>query len=363
MVRILHALAPELLTSTIKQIELLCEGLQHHGFENSICSFESNSVRRQRISTLGVSVSFCSRRSKVDPILVHRFGQELRQLRPDVIHFWGKKTDSDMLLSNFLYGRHPLVLSADEPGAGLWISGSSHFVASHEQAKLKLQSFGVPIEQIAVIRPGIRLSNKMSSIRSLQTELGLPSDVKFIAAMGDLLTEHRFRDAIWTLDLLRVIHPQVHLVIFGEGRDESHLRRVQRHVMSSDSVHFWGGEPEVQDLLRQCVCFWHTSPRDNSTILKAMAAGVPVVAVEGQTSETADRSSIVRDDETGYLVPFGDCAEIARKTNLLLNDAQRASRLQRAAHQSIRDLHSAEPMVQAFVHVYERAMNRSVAAA
>ena len=67
-------------------------------------------------------------------------------------------------------------------------------------------------------------------------------------------------------------------------------------------------------------------------LLEAMASGTPVVA-----SRTGGVPEVVRDGETGFLVPPGDVAELRDRIDLLLRNRELARRMGRAARALVLD--------------------------
>ena len=353
MVRVLHALTPDLLSSEIQQVSLLCDGLRTRGFENVVCSFAHRADQRERLEGLDENVIFCPIRSKLDITHVSRFGQQLDQFRPDIIHYWGTTRNSCVSIANSIYSRVPLVECLDHPITSRWFGDANtnvvmrHAIANGDHSN-------------TVILPAIRSGSETSAMRSLHAVLDVPPKTQFVGAVGDLLSTHRFKDLIWAIDLIRVIREDLHLVIFGDGRDKDRLVEFQNRVVSTDAVHFLRSR-DAAELLRQCVCCWHPSPSDHLALLEPMSAGVPVITVEGHDPEV--RRQFVVDGETGIEVGVGDCAEFARQTNLLMQDVERADQLRRTASRFVEERFCQDRMVSAFVSLYERSLAAGAKAA
>ena len=83
-----------------------------------------------------------------------------------------------------------------------------------------------------------------------------------------------------------------------------------------------------------------------------MDLGTPVVA-----TAAGGVPSIVRDGETGRLVPVNDQEALAAATLETLSDRQSARRMAEAARASVRSQYSLEAMVGAYESVYEEALH------
>jgi glycosyltransferase involved in cell wall biosynthesis len=95
---------------------------------------------------------------------------------------------------------------------------------------------------------------------------------------------------------------------------------------------------------------WSPDRSGGSTnaVLEAMAAGRPVVA-----SRLPGLAEVVAEGETGFLVPRGDKAALARRTRLLLDDPARRRQMGEAARQRAREHFGVAAMVRRFAELYE----------
>ena len=186
--------------------------------------------------------------------------------------------------------------------------------------------------------------------------MGLPEESRLIGLVGRLWPQKRVKDAIWAADLLKVIRDDVHLLIVGDGPQRDRLRRFRDQVCIRGKVHFLGERGDVPRLLPHFDVLWSTSAYEgqSNVILEAMASGVPVVA----TDIPGTRELVVA-GETGYLVPVGDRAALAKYTERLLNDAALAGRFSAAARQRVQSEFSVEKMVERHAALYRRDLSRS----
>jgi glycosyltransferase involved in cell wall biosynthesis len=147
-------------------------------------------------------------------------------------------------------------------------------------------------------------------------------------------------------------HPDVEFVISGSGPAEAELRAVAAKLGVRGRLTFLGGEVRAEELLRNLDVFVLPSPREavGISILQAMASSKPVVAAgAGALFE------VVRDGETGFLVPPGDAKALAGKVTQLLADEQRRVEMGRAGRELVEKEFSLSRMVEGTQSVYERA--------
>ncbi len=124
-------------------------------------------------------------------------------------------------------------------------------------------------------------------------------------------------------------YPQATLSVAGYGSEEAQLRRLAASLGLS-GIRFLGRvEPnDLPAVLDEADVFVNSSVVDNQpvSVLEAFAAGLPVVS-----TPTGDIANMVRDGETGLLVPASDPAAMAKAVISLLEDPDRAMAMARRA--------------------------------
>jgi glycosyltransferase involved in cell wall biosynthesis len=115
--------------------------------------------------------------------------------------------------------------------------------------------------------------------------------------------------------------PDVRLLIVGTGPMEKELRELCENLEMNSAVQFAGYRQNVFEVLRQLDVFVIPSRSEGCPIvvLEAMAMGLPVVA-----SHVGGNPELVRDGETGYLVPFNHLDGLAGAVVSLLRNREQA---------------------------------------
>lgn len=113
-------------------------------------------------------------------------------------------------------------------------------------------------------------------------------------------------------------------VLVGDGPQRRALERAAQELGLSDVVEFAGERDDVPSLLAGADCFVLSSTSEGMpiSVLEAMAAGLPVVA-----SDVGGVHELVREGETGFLVPAQDAAALARAIRPVLADHHERARL------------------------------------
>lgn len=156
----------------------------------------------------------------------------------------------------------------------------------------------------------------------------LPLRPRLLSARN-LEPHYRVDDTLRAFALIRARLPEATLTVAGSGGQEGALRRLAAHLGAA-GIRFAGRvEPDAMPLLHEeSDIFLNSSVVDNQpvSILEAFASGLPVVS-----TPTGDIAAMVRQDETGLLVPPRDPAAMAAAVFRLLGDHALALRLARRA--------------------------------
>jgi glycosyltransferase involved in cell wall biosynthesis len=150
--------------------------------------------------------------------------------------------------------------------------------------------------------------------------------------------------------------PNASFAIAGDGPNRAALEAYAASVGVSDRVRFLGHRQDVPSLLAAADLFVLPSLYEGLplSVLEAMASGVPVIATGiGGTDE------VVRDGETGTLVPPADPAALAAAIVRTLGDRERASRLALAARALVAREYSVASMVRSVSQLYDALLARS----
>lgn len=140
---------------------------------------------------------------------------------------------------------------------------------------------------------------------------------------------YRVNNTLEAFALMKARYPEAILTLAGSGSDESRLRRLAA-ALGTGGIRFVGRvEPTAMSgLLDAADIFVNSSVVDNQplSILESFAAGLPVVS-----TGTGDIATLVRDGQTGLLVPPGDPLAVAKAVTTMLEEPERAVGMARQA--------------------------------
>jgi glycosyltransferase involved in cell wall biosynthesis len=139
-------------------------------------------------------------------------------------------------------------------------------------------------------------------------------------------------------------HPKARLVLVGYGALEGELRGRAASLGLDRSVTFTG-EQDSAEMLPSFDLFVQPSLYESQglALLEAMAAGVPSIA-----TDVGGVGDVVRDGETGLLVPSADPGALARAIVRLAGAPALGLDLSRKAARHVRDHFSSQTMLDAY---------------
>lgn len=328
-----------------RQLTLLAAGLPRERFRVRVGVLGGpapwvETLRRQGVET---DVLGWERPFDVAPFLALR--RLLRSFRPAVLHVWGKAALASVLVTASrgaarLFASHTL----EGPGRHGWparslLSRVDRVIAFGESDAARYRPTALAADRVEVVAPA-------ASIR----ECGLaPDPARRILCIGPIEPHKGFRDVIWAFDILRYLLDDLHLIIAGDGPDRPRVEEFARTARVWPATTFTGRCGDVSPLLRQSRVVWVPGRGGGAgAALEAMAAGLPVVA-----AGRPELAEIVEDGETGYLIPPGDKAALARRTRLLLDDPELARRMGEAGRRRAAEKFSVARLVEQCARLYE----------
>jgi glycosyltransferase involved in cell wall biosynthesis len=170
--------------------------------------------------------------------------------------------------------------------------------------------------------------------------------------LGRLEAESGVFDLVEAVAALRSHIPDVRLVCAGDGGRNAVAAHAARHGVA-DAVKFtgWVGPSGKRALLQSAAAFALPSYEEGASIslLEAMAAGVASVA-----SRVGGVTDVLVDGVSGFLVPPGDKATLARALRNVLLDRALAARVGAAGRESVRRRCSPERTLPPLEDLYRR---------
>jgi glycosyltransferase involved in cell wall biosynthesis len=362
--RILHIIPTLDRSGAEKQLTLLATGLPAREFEVHVCALTRGGPLEEPLREAGIPTVVLDKARKLDPAAYLRLKRHIEKLRPDLVQTWIFAANSYGRAAA-LAARVPRLVASErcvdpwkawhELTIDRWLARrTDRVIVNSSGVRDFYVGHGIDERKFVIIPGGVCPAAGTTLARqALLDELGLPADARIVGAVGRLWLQKRIKDLIWAADLLKVIRADVHLLIIGDGPQRDRLLRFRHQVRIEDKVHFLGARHDVPQLMPHFNALWLASEYEGlpNVIMEAMSCGVPVVA----TDISGNRDLVVH-EETGYLVPVGDRAAIARYTNKLLNDRELATRMGEAGRRRVLAEFSVEKMIERHAELYRELL-------
>lgn len=239
-------------------------------------------------------------------------------------------------------------------------------VVSHQQLVDTVRSARAPRDRFHVVPNGIDVTRFAPGDRdAARSELGLPEGL-LLATVGRINHEKGFDVALRAVARALPWHPDLRLLVVGEGEERQPLQRLAERLRIAERVIFVGGQsPErIPRYLVASDVFLFPTRREEAgplVVPEAMACGLPVVAsrIGGVTEVLAPEG----DTPVGVLVRPGDVPGLAGAILHLAREPSERERLGRLARERAVADYSLETMVERTVAVYRIAIERTRAEA
>lgn len=215
-------------------------------------------------------------------------------------------------------------------------------------ARVLMEDVGIPKRKLEIIRAGVDVGSFSESREEARAALGLDPSARVAAIVARLFPE---KNHILLLRAFAEVAGKIaraRLLIVGEGSEREAIQEEIKRLGLSGRVELMGVRRDVARILAASDVFALSSDREGLPIavLEAMAAARPVVA-----TSVGDLPSVVRDGETGRVVPPGDPSAFAEALAEVLGDASRAEEMGARGRRLVQDF-SLRAMIDKYESLY-----------
>jgi len=215
---------------------------------------------------------------------------------------------------------------------------------------------GTEPDRVVVVRNGVDLA-ELDAAAASEPEVPAP-EPGYVAIVANM--HHPVKGQIDLLlamrDVLRV-RPAARLVLVGDGVRRPHLEGCARRLGIADRCHFLGHRRDGGAILARAALSVSSSHAEgiSNAILEAMAARRPVVA-----TAVGGSPEVVREGVSGFLVPPGAPAPLARRIVDLLDDPALRARLGEQGRAIVEQEFSLAQMRASYDALYEELVGLDV---
>jgi glycosyltransferase involved in cell wall biosynthesis len=361
--KVLHVECGMHLYGGARQVLYLLEGLRGSDVE-SVLACPAGSAIVQEAVARGARVHAMPMRGDLDPLLAWRLYRLIRRARPDVVHLHSRRgADIQGALAARLAGvRTVLSRRVDHPPKRTllrWRYGLyDRVIAISEEIRRVLLAAGVDASKVVCVPSAVDPArfNHPVAHDLLCVALGVPKDAVVIGVIAQLIERKGHRYLLRAMPRIVEAEPRARVAFFGRGPLAASLRGEAWALGIGDRVVQAGFRDDMERLLGALDAVVHPATAEGLGVgvLEAAAAGRPIVA-----SAVGGIPEIVRDGETGLLVPPRDSDALARAVLRLLGDSGLAQRMGEAARARVAQHFSVAAMTAGNLAVY-RAVSEAV---
>jgi glycosyltransferase involved in cell wall biosynthesis len=231
---------------------------------------------------------------------------------------------------------------------------TQRLVTVSEQVKSELVSYGVAeAEKITVIPLGFDLDPFLNSgphRGQFRREFGLDDKIKLIGIVGRIFPIKNHRLFLSVAARIAARESTARFVIVGDGVLRPDLERQAMELGIADRVIFTGWRRDLPRIYADLDVLVSSSDNEGTpvSVIEAMAAGRPVVA-----TRVGGLPDLIRDRETGVLVPPRDAEALATAVLQVLQDTESARTVGRNAMISARERFDVARLIADVHHLYD----------
>jgi glycosyltransferase involved in cell wall biosynthesis len=151
-------------------------------------------------------------------------------------------------------------------------------------------------------------------------------------------------------------HPNVHLILVGEGVLREKLEEQAKHLGLDRQVHFLGLRSDIPDVLGASDAFVLSSDYEGNplSLMEAMASGLPIVS-----TAVGGVPDLFESGREGILVQPGDVQGLSNAMTFLLGNPELRHFLGMAAARRAREKFDVSTMVQEYEALYETLVDQA----
>jgi len=342
-------------------VDLVSEQIRRGDHCSVICLFERGALAHE-LEQMGVAVTALEKPSGPSLVTALQLRKLLREHRAEVLHthnamahYYGVFSSIGLRLRrvNTRHGMGTLLGNRRQQ----WLyrlamakTDSACFVCAAAQQRF-IRDGLISADKAVTVYNGIdtsryRLGGKPGSLRAL---LGVGDDIRLLISVGRLNPAKNHPLLIGAFIKLAESHPDLHLVIVGDGAGMEMLQELRLCSGMAERIHLPGARSDVPALLADATAFVLSSQTEGFSLsrLAAGAAGVPVVA-----TDVGGNGEIIVDRIRGRLVVAGDVDALAAAINDLLESSQLSQQYVAALADWVEQHCTLAAMARAYAQVY-----------
>jgi glycosyltransferase involved in cell wall biosynthesis len=339
-----------------RQLVELLKGLKQRNIELLLVCMDRGEFYEPDVKSLSIPMKYLIRRMRWDPLVIHGFYRLVKGFKPDVIHTNSMMSTAYALPAAKMFGvplingsiRNCFQNSSLRWKAERALLSVSEFRIANSKAGLHSRGFSPDSVQNFVIHNGFDLSRADRCATPVDGSGKVCDQVGMIA---EFRPDKDFRTFLLAARRVLSSRQNVTFMTVGDGETLAPMKALVSD--EGERIQFLGRRKDVEEIIRSFsvgVLASFTEGISNS-IMEYMVMSKPVIATDCDGSR-----ELVREGETGFLVPPGDDVALAERIEYLLDHPAEAERMGEAGRKHIEENFSLKGMVDKTVDIYEYAI-------
>jgi len=306
---------------------------------------------RAGVPTAGVRI-----RSSLDPVAIYFVTRLIRKENVDIINTHSSKDSWVAAVGAWLSGRKHAIVRTRHLAIGIKKSLTytllpDKIVAVSDYVRDLFIKQGIDRDRIITIPSGIDLSrfDPSKTSGSLRKEFSIGPAVPVVIMVAILRFDKGHYYFIQAAKMVVEKFPDARFLIVGDGPQRKNIEGYIDNLSLRKNMVMLGMRDDIPRVFASASLYVIPSLREGmgQSTMEAMAMGVPVIA-----SRVGGLPELIRDNETGVLVPPKDADALAKAIIGLLTDGEKAGGLAVRAQQAIRDTYNIERTVDKTLDLY-----------
>lgn len=360
MIRIVHIITSFDIGGAEQFVLDLCRRLDRKRFDVRVIAVVRGGPLRAEFHEAGIPTDVVGKRTRLGWEVIRHLTADLRHPTPDIVHThlfggdtWGRIAAIRAHVPHVVSTEHNV--NRDEGLVKRFVkrllaTRTDRIVAVSDAVRsASVRVDRIPPGNVMVIPNGIDLEHFRPVART-------PSTRTRFLAVGRLVEQKGFDILLDALAICRDTLPTATLTIVGDGPMRAELEEQARAFHLADRVAFLGFRRDCADRYHAADIFVAPSRWEGLGIaaIEASASGLPVIA-----SAVDGLQEVVRDQETGILVPPNDPSALARALVDLARDPARQVLLGHAGRRHIERNFDIQRVVERYERLYEQLVSGS----
>lgn len=378
VLQIVDVIEGEVFGGGAKVVHQIAKGLDKQRYK-SMVACASNGLFADMLRKAGVEVVEANMSSKHNVLLIPRLAKFMKQRGISVVHTHGPRSNFFGRIAARLAGV-PVIVSTvaltigRESYADVSKFRRSTYLLIDKLTSVYVNRFLVLSElhrdalaadydiapgRIRKIYNGIELAEydaNEDNGRAVRRELGIDSSSPIVGFIGRLVQKQKgLPFLLQAAAKVKAVFPNGNFLIVGDGPLKAELESLANDLNIFENCFFTGFREDIPDILSAIDMLVMSSLYEGMpmVILEAMAASKPVIA-----TRVGGIPELVKDGETGILVPPKDVDALADNIIALLKNKDKAQQMGLAGRKRVQESFDVKTMVKKTEAVYGELLKR-----